>query len=269
MYIYGVTSHHRYLECPTAADTHMSIEALWETSILRDGSYLVLPDGRMDLVIRCDEAAPSDARVASIAIVGPSSLPTKIPVKTGQRFLGARFRPGFGACLGVLPASVINDAVRGDNARRALRADTTDLIGASGLTEVRKALLDVANHCASPFAPPAPSTLRAVDLLHASAGRATVSELSELTSIPERTLRRRIQQAVGLTPKVFAGVLRFQQAMRQLERLHAEGLAEVAAECGYSDQAHLTREFQRFGGFTPGRRLPATLVTFPLGHLAD
>lgn len=34
-------------------------------------------------------------------------------------------------------------------------------------------------------------------------------------------------------------------------------------------EAHLTREFQRFGGFTPGQRLPATLVTLPLGGVAD
>ena len=73
-----------------------------------------------------------------------------------------------------------------------------------------------------------------------------------------------MQRAIGLPIKVFADVLRFQNGMRLLLSEQPASLALVAAACGYSDQAHLTGEFQRFGGFTPARRLAATLVTMPM-----
>jgi AraC-like DNA-binding protein len=264
-----VIARHRYLEHPAIADAHAPVEAFWETSILEEGTYLVLPDGRMDLVVRCEEAETPNVRVAAIAIIGPSSRPARIPVAKGQRFIGARLRPGFGGCLGVAPTSVVDEAIRDDAARHSLGTNGTKLIEARGLPEISKALRDVVNQCASRAQDPEPSTLAAIGLLHASAGCATVVELSSATGVPDRTLRRRIHQAVGLSPKRFAGVLRFQHAMRRLQQPQAPSLAEVATDCGYSDQAHLTREFQRFGGFTPGHRLPATLVTFPLGQLAD
>jgi AraC-like DNA-binding protein len=45
-------------------------------------------------------------------------------------------------------------------------------------------------------------------------------------------------------------------------------LAEAALEGGYSDQAHMTREFRRYGGFTPGRRPPVAFGSLPIGPLA-
>ncbi|MET0505864.1 MAG: helix-turn-helix domain-containing protein [Luteibacter sp.] len=261
---------HRYLEHELAAGDDACVEALWETSILAAGTYVVLPDGRMDLVLRCDHAGPVDtATVAGIAIIGPSSRPAAIPVEAGQRFIGVRFRPGFGACLGVDPASLVDSALRGNEATKVLGDVSIDILEARGLTNIRAAFRDMVKRRTS-LAPPLPSsTMAAITLLHDSAGRASVAELSAATGVPDRTLRRRMRQAVGLPPKVFAGVLRFQHAMRRLQGDDPPSLVDVAADCGYSDQAHLTREFQRFGGFTPGQRLPATLVTLPLGGVAD
>ena len=56
------------------------------------------------------------------------------------------------------------------------------------------------------------------------------------------------------SPKTLASVLRFQHALALVRE--GEPLAEVAAVTGYSDQAHMMRAFQSFGGFTPGTSLP-------------
>jgi transcriptional regulator GlxA family with amidase domain len=87
----------------------------------------------------------------------------------------------------------------------------------------------------------------------------------------ERNLRRRIETSVGLSFKALASVLRFQRTLRLLSPTggKALGLTQAALEGGYADQAHMTREFRRHGGFTPARRPALTLGTMPLGGLAE
>jgi acetyl esterase/lipase len=51
-----------------------------------------------------------------------------------------------------------------------------------------------------------------------------------------------------------------QRAMRLIE-LHGLPVSEAAAEAGYADQAHMTRAFRQFAGFTPGSRIKVTLVS--------
>jgi AraC-like DNA-binding protein len=66
-----------------------------------------------------------------------------------------------------------------------------------------------------------------------------------------RTLRRRFQAEVGIPPKTFQRIMRFQRALRL--RRTGSGWPAVAAHCGYSDQAHLIREVKEFSGRTPGQ----------------
>jgi AraC-like DNA-binding protein len=57
--------------------------------------------------------------------------------------------------------------------------------------------------------------------------------------------------AVGLTPKHYYRIQRFNAALRHIASGAGAGLADVAAFLGYSDQAHLTREFREFAGVAP------------------
>ena len=56
---------------------------------------------------------------------------------------------------------------------------------------------------------------------------------------------------VGLTPKVFCRILRFQRARVLAEKLEAPDWAELAIACGYFDQSHLIKDFKAFSGSTP------------------
>lgn len=64
-----------------------------------------------------------------------------------------------------------------------------------------------------------------------------------------RQFIRLFAQAVGLGPKLYCRVRRFQKALPLLQA--PLGLAEVAMAAGYSDQPHLTRAFREFAGLTP------------------
>ena len=66
------------------------------------------------------------------------------------------------------------------------------------------------------------------------------------------------RSATGLTPKHYFRIQRFNAVSRCLAAGVGSNLAELAAAAGYSDQAHLTREFGEFSGTTPTRYFPAT-----------
>lgn len=63
--------------------------------------------------------------------------------------------------------------------------------------------------------------------------------------------------AVGLTPKRYARVLRFKQVLARMVAAPNEPLARVALEAGYSDQAHFNRDFREMAGISPTRYLSA------------
>ena len=92
--------------------------------------------------------------------------------------------------------------------------------------------------------------------LLSAGGRCSVSGLADETGWSERHLRGRFRDETGLTPKAAARVIRFDRARRMLQHRAAAGtglppLADLAADCGYYDQAHLAREFRELAGCPP------------------
>jgi AraC-like DNA-binding protein len=83
--------------------------------------------------------------------------------------------------------------------------------------------------------------------------REDVASLSSDLYVSERTLRRRVQDAIGLPPKVVHRMLRFQGflALAHGREDDPAALAMLAAEAGYADQSHLTRECLRLAGLSP------------------
>ncbi len=83
---------------------------------------------------------------------------------------------------------------------------------------------------------------------------AQVSKLAERLGYSPRHLRRRLNDFVGFSPRLYKRISRFERA---LESIHISSRREkidwsaLAAACGYSDQAHFIREFRQFAGQTP------------------
>ena len=76
-----------------------------------------------------------------------------------------------------------------------------------------------------------------------------VPALAASLGLGERHLRRRFAAGVGYGPKTFARVARFRRALALVRA--GESLAAAAAEAGYADQAHMTRELVALAGRTP------------------
>lgn len=86
---------------------------------------------------------------------------------------------------------------------------------------------------------------------------ASVRDVADELGISERQLRRVFREAVGVSPKSFARLVRFHRAVDAARG--GASWARIAAASGYCDQAHLIDEFRAIAGTTP-RQLMAELV---------
>ena len=78
-----------------------------------------------------------------------------------------------------------------------------------------------------------------------------VSSVVDRIGMSQRSFIGRFTAEVGLTPKVFSRVLRFQRALHGIAAQDAIDWAHLALDCGYYDQAHFIHDFQAFSGITP------------------
>lgn len=91
----------------------------------------------------------------------------------------------------------------------------------------------------------------AVGLYH-SGGQRRLTELALDLDVSPRTLERQFVQEVGIGAKTLSRLIRFETAHNALVYDPQTPLAALAYDLGFSDQAHLTREFRALGGVTPG-----------------
>ncbi len=93
-----------------------------------------------------------------------------------------------------------------------------------------------------------------------TSGRLRIGALAAELGCSRKHLAEQFHDQVGLAPKAVARLVRFNDALRLLQRGLAS--AEVAFRCGYSDQAHFVNEFRRFSGTTPTAFARAAEVPF-------
>ncbi len=227
-----------YREFAPAVAFRAEIHCLWVSVAPPCGAepVPVLPDGCTDLIWQSGVGA---------FVAGPDTGPAPTARPPGTVFVGARFRPGAGgAALGV-PLSELLDQ----------RVDAADLAAVPagrlpGSLPPAEAMSRVAGIAAQMVTerPPDRLVLEAARLLGRPGARADL--VAARLGISERQLRRRCQAAVGYGPRMLARVLRFRRFVSRIDAGAAD-LARIAAEAGYADQAHLTRESGRLAGLTP------------------
>jgi AraC-like DNA-binding protein len=100
-----------------------------------------------------------------------------------------------------------------------------------------------------------------------------IDSLASHLALSSSQLRRRCLQAVGMSPKVLQRTLRFQGFLALAQagatasgRRGADGMAGLAIDAGYADQAHLSRECLRLTGVTPSQLLGGDIERCMCGH---
>jgi AraC-like DNA-binding protein len=233
-----------YTEWPAPAGLRHAVACLW-AQVTPDGQDrvgLVLPDACSDLIWEQGRGA---------FVAGPDTGPVSTVLTAGTVVLGVRFRPSAGGpALGVPLSELRDERVDLVDLRRR---DAHRLPGTLDPDAALAAALELAAALVSD-GDPDPAATRAAVLL--TDPRARAEDVAAEVGLSLRQLRRRCQAVVGYGPKTLQRVLRFRRFVARIDAglpggQAAYDLAALAAQAGYADQAHLTRECRALAGLTP------------------
>lgn len=234
-----------FRERPVTAGLCEFFAACWIHEIPRDRAppIIVAPDGTIDL-----QWIDGILRVA-----GPDKEANMEIVPAGATVIGFRFRPAAAAAwLQVSARDLVNERPTLEElwGSRAIRLANQIWKSQKDRDTVAAIEAVLAKHSADG---PTDGAMRAAYTLIKAGpppGVPLVPWLARSLAMSERTLRRRFDQSYGYGPKTLERILRFQRFLR-LSRTSRSPTAVMAAEVGYSDQAHLVRESRRLVGETP------------------
>jgi AraC-like DNA-binding protein len=204
----------------------------------------VLPDGCADIVWIDGEG---------IVVAGPATREVLVEIPAGAAAVGVRFGPGAaGPALGVAAHELRDRSVALEDLWGPQAAELAErLAGASRPQRLAVLAAAVAGRLDGARAPD-PLVARASTLL---ARGMPVTAASREVALTDRHLRRRFHDAVGYGPKTLQRVLRLRRFLALAEAGPGTDLARLAAEAGYADQPHLTRECAELAGLPPAALL--------------
>jgi len=239
-----------YAEWAVAPALDESVACVWAAQIGADGDrhvQRVIPDGCIDLVF-CE---------GELIIAGPDTESVELEVVPNRSYVGLRFRPGRAPAFLRVPASELLDqriaAAEVLGARATALSDS--LASASSLRVAAAVLEKTVTSWLHDAQPSDALVARACVELQTPRADWSVSTLAAQLGVSERQLRRRFQHAVGYGPKLFERVSRLRRFIHAASSPHPGGLAALAAEAGYADQPHLTRECRELTALTPAQLL--------------
>jgi AraC-like DNA-binding protein len=234
-----------YRELAPSGDVYSLVACRWMREVSGEGSsdsVLVLPDGCVDLLWREGE----------LVLAGLDRTARSSRVAPGERILGLRLRPGVaGAVLGMPASEVLDIHVKLEELLGPAASELAARLAETDGDDEAFGVLEGMVGSQLEGGGPDPLVLAATRRLGFLGSR--IDRLAESLGISDRQLRRRFHESVGYGPKTLDRVLRFRRLVAQAGAVAAgeSDLARLAADLGYADQAHMTRDCMRLAGRTP------------------
>ncbi|MBT2218657.1 helix-turn-helix domain-containing protein [Virgibacillus dakarensis] len=222
----------------------------------------VLPDGSMELVINLEDDLikvydqENHDRFKSFRgslISGPHSDFAVIDTACQASTIGVHFKPGGAFPFFKLPVNELrNEHV------------SLDTLWGAKATDIREQLLEaetpvakfrILEHCLVEMITKDsvhhPAVVFALKKFQAFPHQRKIADVTEQISLSSRRFIQVFKEEVGLTPKQFTRIQRFQNVLRLIKGEKQVDWTDIAFNCGYYDQAHFIRDFQSFSGLSP------------------
>lgn len=213
--------------------------------------YTILPDGYFDLVFIFSDS------YCKVMLGGPYTRKTLVPLHDLELFI-VRFRVGrLPRILDVKPAEVIDRLIELPRVF-SFRADSIcDMLfqqpGMTGKQQLMSKILSKVE-----LEPILAKDLycRAAAIIDSRGGQINVGNLADLLCVCRRTLERQFKSSLGIAPKHFIRLVRFQNALAKLKAIpYTYSYADIAYATGYADQSHFVKDCVQFSGLSPQRLL--------------
>lgn len=212
-----------------------------ETADICQARFQVVADGCADLLVDCRGHHPLHVSLSL-------STPLESPLPGASCLLGVRLRPGV---LGRLLSSW-QGAVDGRLVALPMLTLGSSGLGYLGPGEPDQLLERLGERLLDAL--PQGDRQNLIDASLSALSRrpwASVEGLVQEWGGSDRHFRRLFRGQVGLSPKRYQRVRRFQEALQALRADPEGGLAELSAAYGYTDQSHMTRDWCRLSGCAP------------------
>jgi AraC-like DNA-binding protein len=225
----------------------------------------LLPDGAIELLIDLDpepkklfdDENTDHFRLCRKAWISGERTRYIIIGSGNTCMIGIRFRPGGAYPFFSFPISELNDSVI-----------DLDLIWGRLVDEIRDQLLELETtedrlvRLESFLLSHARRALEAnrliafaVHQLQHSPQFLAIRDLANTIGITQKHLISQFEKVVGLRPKSFARICKFQKVLRLIEQEKKIEWSAIVYDCGYYDQAHFIKEFHNFSGLNPSAYL--------------
>ena len=248
----------RYHEASPNPAAARYIKCYW---VLEDDSpstepQRIVPDGRCELILNfaqpfASQIAGEWQRQPQSFFVGQITGPMLLRPCCPARVLGIRFHPhGAGALLGVRVRELTNTLAPVDSLSLHLHHELQRLLDSGSPFAALTKLDKIFSQPNEPLCEDQTPVVAAVHQLERTAGRVRIAALAQAAGLSLRHLERRFRDAVGISPKLFSRMQRFQSVFQATESPDADWV-DAALWSGYFDQAHLIRDFREFAGKAP------------------
>jgi len=226
-------------------DAYYTIET---GSLYRPVTRRIFADGCSEMFINLGTSTPSVNHVTilkpgHIYFGGTMTASNVVNSEPDSRFLGIRFKPsGFSAFYNLPLDTVVNQIIEfPDKELYAL----ADLDGQLAQRLDKFFLHKLVNRKYETITP-------ITQFIEYWQGLVSVDDVAEQHNVSLRTLERIFSKTVGIPPKEFINIIRFQHVAKKLQQADTDlHLLQIATDMGYYDHSHFTREFKRYSGLTP------------------
>ena len=239
-----------YESCAASVRSRRSLDRPHQYWLHRSDPLLntMLPGTHVSVVVNLADpwatgrSLPSSSLLPAVSVIGPFTWPQFLRVGRRVRAIGAVLPSAFsGDIFGVPAPALVNQIVplaelwpREPVERLHAALSNRSLPG--GLAVLRDALL---------------ARLEPTARLDTLDGNVPVDRIAAHYGISRQRFGRRFHEAAGLSPKLFARIVRFQGLVHSLLSTDVAQWAGVASDAGFYDQAHMINEFRGFAGAAP------------------